>query len=54
MTVTCLNGNEARMASQLQYGNQVEVLFLYNSENHEHSHFKFSDIILFFCSNQSK
>ena len=34
MTAT-LNGNETKMTSQLQYSNQVEVLFLYNSENHE-------------------
>ena len=35
------------MTSQLQYWNQVEVLFLCNSENHEHSRFKFYRIILF-------
>ena len=42
------------MTSQLQYSNQVEVLFPYNSENHEHSRFKFSGMILFLSSNQNK
>ena len=42
------------MKSQLQYSNQVEVLFLFNSENHEHARFKFSGILLFLSSNQNK
>ena len=49
-----LNGNEAQMTSQLQYQNQVEVIFLYNSEIHEHSQFTFSGIIVFLSSNQNK
>ena len=53
MTVT-LNGKEAKMTSHLQYSNQVEVLFLYNSDNHEHSLFKFSGMILLLSSNQNK
>ena len=54
MTVTFWMETEAQMTSQLQYWNQVEVLFLYNSESHEHSHFKFSGIILFLSRNQNK
>ena len=44
------------MTSQLQYmyRNQVEVVFLYNSENHKHSCFKFSGIILLKSSNRNK
>ena len=42
------------MTSQLQYSNQVEVLFLYDSENHKHTRFKFSGMILFLSSNQNK
>ena len=49
-----LNGNEARMTSQLQYGNQVEFLSLYSSEYHEHKNFKFSGIALLKGSNQNK
>ena len=45
MTVTFLNGKDAQMTLQLQYWNHVEVLFLYKSENYEHSPFKFSGII---------
>ena len=49
-----LNGNEVRMTSQLQDGSQVELLSLYNLENHEYSCFKFSGIILFLTSKQNK
>ena len=38
------------MTSQLQILKHVEALFLYYSENHEHSFFKFSGII-FLSSN---
>ena len=49
-----LNGNEAKVMSQLLYRNHVDVLSLYNSENHEYRHFKFSGIIVFLSSNQNK
>ena len=49
-----LNRNEAQMTSQLQYQSQVEVAFLYNSENHGHSGLKFSGMIVFLSSNQNK
>ena len=42
------------MTSQLQYLNQVEVLSLYNSEIHEHSHFKSSGIMTFFSGNLNR
>ena len=42
------------MTSQLQYSNQMKVLFLYNSKNHEHTRFKFSGMILLMSSNQNK
>ena len=42
------------MTSQLQYSNQVEVLFLFYSDNHKHSHFKFSEMMLLLSSNQIK
>ena len=35
-----LNGKEVQMTSQLQYQNQVESRFFYNSENCEHNHHK--------------
>ena len=49
-----LNGNEIQMTSQLQYQNQAKVCSLCNSEIHKHSQFKFSGIIVFVSSNQSK
>ena len=39
--------NRQKQKSQLQSSNRVEGLFFYNSENHEHSLFKFSRIKMF-------
>ena len=49
-----LNGNAAQMTSQMQHKNQVKVLSVHKSENHEHTYFKFSGIIVFLSSNQNQ